>query len=137
VKNLEPAIGLEPMTGAFPSARLPLGSKMAIIAMRSRLREGAMRTVNVADLKDRLSAYLRQVREGEEILIKDRTRPVALIVPLSARNDVDADTAALVASGKARPPKASLSSSFWALPAPRIPIARASGAVSADRDESA
>ena len=96
-----------------------------------------MRTVNVADLKDRLSAYLRQVREGEEILIKDRTRPVALIVPLSARNDVDADIGALVASGRARPPKASLSSTFWALPAPRIPLARASGAVSADRDDSA
>lgn len=96
-----------------------------------------MRTVNVADLKDRLSAYLRQVREGEEILIKDRTRPVALIVPLSARTDVDGDIEALVASGKARPPKASLSSAFWALPAPRISLARASGAVSADRDESA
>jgi prevent-host-death family protein len=96
-----------------------------------------VRTVNVADLKDRLSAYLRQVREGEEILIKDRTRPVALIVPLSARNDVDADIGALVASGKARPPKTSLSSTFWALPAPRISLARASGAVSAERDESA
>jgi len=68
-------------------------------------REGAVRTVNVADLKDLLSAYLRQVREGEEILIKDRTRPVALIVPLSARNDVDADIGALVASGRARPPE--------------------------------
>ena len=90
----------------------------------------------MADLKDRLSAYLRQVREGEEILIKDRTRPVALIVPLSAR-DADADIEALVASGQARPPKAMLSSAFWALPAPRISLERAVSAVSSDRDESA
>jgi prevent-host-death family protein len=96
-----------------------------------------MRVVNVADLKDRLSAYLRQVREGEEILIKDRSRPVALIVPLSAREDTDVDIEALVASGQARPPKASLSSAFWALPAPRIPLERAASAVSSDRDESA
>jgi prevent-host-death family protein len=96
-----------------------------------------VRIVNVADLKDRLSAYLRQVREGEEILIKDRTRPVALIVPLSAREDADADIEALVASGQARPPKASLSSTFWALPAPRISLERAASAVSSDRDESA
>lgn len=95
-----------------------------------------MRTVNVADLKDRLSAYLRQVREGEEILVKDRTRPIALIVPLSARESGDADVEALVASGRARPAQASLSSAFWALPAPRIPVARASRAVTADRDES-
>jgi prevent-host-death family protein len=96
-----------------------------------------MRIVNVADLKDRLSAYLRQVREGEEILIKDRTRPVALIVPLSARENADADIETLVASGQARPPKASLSSTFWALPAPRISLERAASAVSSDRDESA
>jgi prevent-host-death family protein len=109
---------------------------MAIIAMSPGL-EDAVRTVNVADLKNRLSAYLKQVREGEEILVKDRTHPVALIVPLPAGNDVDADMGVLVASGKARPPRASLSSAFWALPAPRIPLVRACGAVSADRDESA
>jgi prevent-host-death family protein len=96
-----------------------------------------VRIVNVADLKDRLSAYLRQVREGEEILIKGRTRPVALIVPLSAREYADTDIEALIASGQARPPKESLSSTFWALPAPRISLERAASAVSSDRDESA
>lgn len=115
---------------------MPFGSKMAIIAIRPGL-EDDVRTVNVADLKNRLSAYLKQVREGEEILIKDRTDPIALIIPLPAGNDVDADVGVLVASGKARPPRASLSPAFWALPAPRIPLVRAAGAVSADRDESA
>jgi prevent-host-death family protein len=96
-----------------------------------------VKTVNIADLKDRLSAYLRQVREGEEILVKDRTRPIALIVPLSARENVDAGVQALIAAGAARPSKSSLSSAFWALPAPRVALEQAVRAVSADRDETA
>lgn len=95
-----------------------------------------MRTVNVADLKNRLSAYLRQVREGEEFLVKDRTRPIALIVPLAARESGDAEIEALVAFGRARPAQTSLSPAFWSLPAPRVSLARASGAVAADREES-
>ena len=31
-----------------------------------------MRSVNVATLKNRLSSYLREVRRGEESLIRDR-----------------------------------------------------------------
>jgi prevent-host-death family protein len=38
-----------------------------------------MKTVNVAELKNRLSTYLQFVREGEEVIIKDRNRPVARI----------------------------------------------------------
>jgi len=96
-----------------------------------------VKTVNIADLKNQLSAYLRQVREGEEILVKDRTRPIALIVPLSTRENVDAGIQALIAAGSARPSKSSLSPAFWALPAPRVPLEHAVRAVSDDRDESA
>jgi prevent-host-death family protein len=38
--------------------------------------------VNIAQLKARFSEYLRAVREGQEITIKDRDRAVAKIVPL-------------------------------------------------------
>ena len=38
--------------------------------------------VNIAQLKAHLSEYLRAVREGQEITIKDRDRPVGKIVPL-------------------------------------------------------
>jgi len=36
-----------------------------------------MKTVNIAELKNRLSAYLQLVREGEEVIVKDRNQPVA------------------------------------------------------------
>ena len=41
-----------------------------------------MKTVMIADLKNRLSAYLREVRGGEEILVADRDTPVARLVPI-------------------------------------------------------
>lgn len=39
----------------------------------------AMRAVNIRDLKDRLSAHLRRVREGDVLLVTDRGRVVAEI----------------------------------------------------------
>jgi len=39
-----------------------------------------MQEVKIAELKARLSHYLRLVQDGEEILVKDRERPVARLV---------------------------------------------------------
>ncbi len=40
------------------------------------------RGVRVAELKARLSAYLRKVRGGESITVLDRDTPIARLVPL-------------------------------------------------------
>lgn len=40
-----------------------------------------MRTVQIAQLKARLSEYLRAVRAGHPIVVLDRKTPVARIVP--------------------------------------------------------
>jgi prevent-host-death family protein len=40
-----------------------------------------MRTVNIADLKAHLSAHIQLVRDGEEVLVCDRNKPVARIIP--------------------------------------------------------
>jgi prevent-host-death family protein len=42
-----------------------------------------MTTVKIADLKDHLSAHLRAVEAGAEIVVTDRNRPIARIVPVS------------------------------------------------------
>jgi prevent-host-death family protein len=42
----------------------------------------AMKRVGIADLKSRLSEYLRAVRRGETIAVMDRQTPVAQIVPV-------------------------------------------------------
>ncbi len=41
-----------------------------------------MRTVRIAELKDRLSEHLRAVEQGAEVVVTDRTRPIARIVPI-------------------------------------------------------
>jgi prevent-host-death family protein len=44
--------------------------------------DGHMKKAGIAALKNNLSRYLDQVRGGESILVMDRNRPVAQIVPL-------------------------------------------------------
>lgn len=43
--------------------------------------------VQIANLKNSLSEYLRKVREGAEILVTDRDLPIARIVPLSTEKN--------------------------------------------------
>jgi prevent-host-death family protein len=40
-----------------------------------------MQEVKIAELKARLSHYLRLAESGEEVLVKDRERPIARILP--------------------------------------------------------
>ena len=40
-----------------------------------------MRPVRIAELKARLSEYLRAVRRGQEVTVLDRETPIARIVP--------------------------------------------------------
>jgi prevent-host-death family protein len=44
-----------------------------------------MKQVRIAELKSRLSEYLRAVRRGETIAVLDRETPVAQIVPVHDR----------------------------------------------------
>jgi len=45
-----------------------------------------MKQVRIAELKARLSEYLRAVRRGESIAILDRDTPVAQLVPVRERS---------------------------------------------------
>jgi prevent-host-death family protein len=66
-----------------------------------------MRTVNIGTLKNQLSAYLKYVRNGEEIIVRDRNVPVARILPFTLPDDNDyaAEEARLIAAGIMTPPK--------------------------------
>lgn len=46
-------------------------------------------TTGIRDLKAHLSEYLERVRGGEEIVVTDRGRPVARIVPYSKRSAME------------------------------------------------
>ncbi len=43
-----------------------------------------MKSVKIAELKDKLSEHLRAAEQGEEVIVTDRNRPIARIVPLAA-----------------------------------------------------
>jgi prevent-host-death family protein len=94
-----------------------------------------MQTVNIAELKNNLSAYLEQVKNGEELIVKDRNRPVARLVPLTAGEDLDAEEEALVAVGLMRPPTKEKSDDFLTLPAPQVTMADIQAVIRAERDE--
>ena len=93
-----------------------------------------MRTANIADLRNRLTQYLKEVRAGEEIVVCDRQRPIAKIVPFTV-DDQDLDDAALVAAGLMRKGSGTIPASFWTARRPRTPLKTAVAAVGADRDE--
>jgi prevent-host-death family protein len=44
-----------------------------------------MERVTIANLKNRLRAYLRKVRAGEPIVVLDRNRPAARLEPIKGR----------------------------------------------------
>jgi prevent-host-death family protein len=93
-----------------------------------------MRSANIADLRNRLTQYLQEVRAGEEIIVRDRQRPIAKIVPFTVDDD-DADDAALVSAGLMRKGSGTIPSSFWKAPRSRVSLKAVVAAVTADRDE--
>ena len=94
-----------------------------------------MQQVSIAELKYRLSHYLKKVRAGEEILVRDRQRPVARIVPIPFNGDGDAEELELAAAGIIRLPEEELPASFWKMPRPRVKGNKALEAILAERDE--
>ena len=80
-----------------------------------------MKSVNVAELKNRLSFYLTRVKAGEEIVVRDRNTPVARIVPLrDSPGDDDHELLALAAQGKITLGRGTIDQSFWEMPAPKV-----------------
>lgn len=58
-------------------------------------------TVGIAQLRQNLSLYLRKVAEGERLIVTDRNKPVAELVPPTTGSRLDQ----LIAEGKVKPPK--------------------------------
>lgn len=94
-----------------------------------------MKSVNVAELKNRLSAYLAYARNGEEVIVRDRNLPIAKLVPFSPGNAGE-DELLLVAAGKMRLPEQPLDiSAFWKIPTGIVASSGAVQALLSDREE--
>lgn len=60
-----------------------------------------MATVGVRELKNRLSEYLRRVRDGERVVVTERGRPIAVIAA-AAQAPLDPGLESLLRAGLAR-----------------------------------
>jgi len=79
-----------------------------------------MKSAAVAELKARLSKYLMKVKAGEEVLVTDRGKPIAKIVPLDrADMEISPQLLSLEKAGLARIGKPHLPESFWQMPRPK------------------
>jgi prevent-host-death family protein len=110
---------------------------MAFIAIyrQEQKTRSLMKSVNIAELRNRLSVYINDVKAGEEILVRDRNQPVARIVPLARSRDENEELLALASQGKLRLGEGLLEESFWKMPAPRVPVAALRSALEQERDE--
>jgi prevent-host-death family protein len=90
-----------------------------------------MRVTTIAKLKASLSELLAGVRAGEEVVVTDRGRPVARIVPYEPCGSELDD---LVRAGKVRRARRALPSGFWAEPAPADPGGRLLGVLLDERE---
>ena len=76
-----------------------------------------MKTVNIGELKNQLSGFLQHVRNGEEVVVRDREVPIARIIPFRPDHEWERE-AQLVAAGVLKLPEKEMDwDEFFAGPA--------------------
>jgi prevent-host-death family protein len=81
-----------------------------------------MRSAAISKLKASLSEFLDRVKAGEEIIVTERGKPIARIVPVTGdRTAVPAHIASLERAGLARVGSGKLPKDFWEWPRPEDP----------------
>ena len=77
--------------------------------------QATKKTISITDLKARLSECLRRVKHGEQWVVTERGKPIAVLGPSS---DSVAELGQLAAEGAVQLGAGVLPASFWDLPAP-------------------
>ena len=80
-----------------------------------------MKTAPVSELKAHLSEYLNQVKAGMEVLITDRGKPVARLVPISRSKDLKESLVRMEKQGLIRLGSGKLPKDFWRMDRPDDP----------------
>jgi prevent-host-death family protein len=94
-----------------------------------------MQGITLTELEANLRDYLKEVRAGREVLIRDRNRTFAKLVPVHADDELEAHVLKLATEGKVRLPTAELPPEFWEEPGADIPVEALIAAIRTDRDE--
>jgi prevent-host-death family protein len=80
-----------------------------------------MKTAAVSEVKARLSEYLNQVKAGMEVLITDRGKPIARLVPVSRTKHLKESLVRKEKQGLIRLGPGKLPKGFWRIPRPEDP----------------
>lgn len=98
-----------------------------------------MTTVSVSKLKASLSEYLARVKAGEEVLVTDRGKAVAKLVPVRPREGIPEHLLEMERQGRVRLPERWPSKEwwdeFWKLPRPEDPEGLLLKALLEEREE--
>lgn len=79
-----------------------------------------MRSESISSAKNRLSALVKEVQEGEPVWITDRGVPVAKLVPIRLGRGVPPRVLGLAQQGLARLPERAPSAKWLELPWPKL-----------------
>ena len=93
---------------------------------------------NIGELKTHLSIYVKGVKGGGKVLITERNKPVAKIVPLDDDDMYESEEEQLIAEGILSAPKSNkpLPDSFWEdKNLPNVPLDVILRVIREERDE--
>ena len=94
-----------------------------------------MKTASVSQLKTSLSAYLRQVKIGEEVLITEHGRPIARLLPIENPVSLSEHLQDMEKKGLLKRGEKPLPANFWDLPRPADPQGAVRSTVLGEREE--
>src|SRR2546421_3809638 len=81
-----------------------------------------MKTAAVSKLKAGLSEYLARVKAGEEVIVTERGKPIAKIVPFGGNAaEIPAHLLEKARAGLIRLGSGKLPKGFWKMPRPAVP----------------
>ncbi len=95
----------------------------------------AMKIAAVSKLKAYLSEYLSQVKAGNEVLITDRGKPVARLVPISRTKASGESLTRMEKQGLIKLGSGKLPKDFWAMPRVEDPKALVLKALLEEREQ--
>jgi prevent-host-death family protein len=94
-----------------------------------------MKIAAVSKLKAYLSDYLNQVKAGHEVLITDRGKPVARLVPISRTKSTRESLVRMEKQGLIKLGSGKLPKDFWSMPRPEDPQGLVLKALLQEREE--
>ncbi|HEY1371275.1 MAG TPA: type II toxin-antitoxin system prevent-host-death family antitoxin [Candidatus Binatia bacterium] len=80
-----------------------------------------MKTASVSKLKASLSAYLRRVKAGEEVLVTERGRAIAKLCPANTSQKLPQHLLEMERQGLVKIGSGKLPKDFWNRPRPQDP----------------